>query len=464
MRNLKPTYHLLLFFCSFLYFNFSFGQDLEFVVIFGTEFNEQGWEVLELPDSSFIVGSSRRNLSGGAGSDFLVIKTNSIGQLIWEKTYDLSDDLDQLKGLTQTDDEGFLLVGSSKNNDFNYLIIKIDSDGNFEWMKESEEAGNELLVDAAQIGDFYFFAGYESIEVGDPYDIFLIKTDLNGEVVWKKKFGGPEDDYVFDMLATSNDKIVLAGRYNIDNESDYYMLVLDLDGEISLYNLYGGPGTSQSFQSVAEFENGDLIFSGYSNLDVVGTEKYLTVTKTDPYGGIYWSKSYQGNNFINGAGIDATVDNGFIVTGNKTVQSDANVYLLKCDENGVEEWQTEFGAEGLDYGLAVQQTMDQGFIISGTTASSTPNGDEDIYLIKIGNSNPLDADDYNNKITANIYPKPFSSNLVIEIENPNFEIFEMNLIDQLGRVVYQDSIDIGKRAVDLSFLVAGAYILQLKNK
>ena len=169
------------------------------------------------------------------------------------------------------------------------------------------------------------------------WDIYLIKTDAQGNEIWSKTFGGSEDDYGDAVQQTSDGGYIIAG----------------------MTKSYGAG-------------NGDV---------------YLI--KTDADGNEIWSKTFGGSDHDYSESVQQTTDGGYIIVG----YQNGDVYLLKTDADGNQLWDKNFGSSGKDYGAyvqqitsgshsvtSVQQSSDGRYTIVGTTKSSGMV-DTDVYLV-----------------------------------------------------------------------------------
>ena len=168
-----------------------------------------------------------------------------------------------------------------------------------------------------------------------------------------------------------------------------YLVKTDANGNTLWSKNYGESGSEEA-ESITLLNDGGFAFTGYSN-SVGSGKRDVYLVRTDKSGDTLWTKVFGGQGIDGGKSIDATNDNGFIITGETYSygKGTVNAYLIKTNENGDTAWTRVFGGNGIEQGNSVQQTKDGGYIITGRT-NSFGAGDYDVYLIR--------TDDKGNKL------------------------------------------------------------------
>ncbi|MFW9917256.1 MAG: hypothetical protein ACFFGZ_16750 [Candidatus Thorarchaeota archaeon] len=188
--------------------------------VWNTTFGGPEWEradsVIQTADGGFA-------LAGETGtdplSDFWLVKTDASGQHEWNKTYD-GGALDSAKSMIQTADGGFALAGEAAGETgtdpvSDFWLVKTDASGQHEWNKTYDGGMLDAARSVIQTADGGFaLAGhtYSHDVAGGNIDIWLVKTDANGQMEWAKTFGGPADDAANSVVQTPDGAIVLAGE------------------------------------------------------------------------------------------------------------------------------------------------------------------------------------------------------------------------------------------------------------
>lgn len=249
------------------------------------------------------------------------------------------------------------------------------------------------------------------------YHIFIFLSFpllLNAQaptIQWQKNYGGSLFDGASYILSTSNGYIVSAfsSSSDFDLDTNYggvdaWLFKLDNVGNILWKKSYGG-SNNDYFLSMKETGDGGFIIGGSSfsnDVDVVGNNggEDFWIVKTDSLGIIEWQKNYGGSNNEELVSIQTTYDGGYIASG-VTRSSDGDVsgyhpggmgndfWIIKMDSIGNLQWQKCLGGSGDDYGYEIKQTEDLGYIVVGVTSSLdgdvTPShsSNNDFWVVKI---------------------------------------------------------------------------------
>ncbi|MCH8318611.1 MAG: T9SS type A sorting domain-containing protein [Bacteroidetes bacterium] len=325
--------------------------------------SQSGWSVQQTADSGYIITGQTVDFATTGWFDMFLTYMDSDGNIIWTKTYGLPDSVERAYCVQQTADGGYIITGSIENSisgSYDIYLIKTNTAGDTLWTKAFDQSGYEQGFSVKQTAD----SGYIIVASRGEYTS-LIKTDLQGNMVWAKVF------------------IINAGR------------------------------------EVQQTTDGGYIITGYTNLFGAGGED-IVLLKTDSIGNLEWVKAFGGTNNEKGFSVKQTADGGYIVTGYTTSfgVSGEDVYLIRTDANGDTLWSKTFGGTGSDYGWSVQQTADMGYIITGTRINN-------IFLIKTDSTgNPLWSKTFGGKDANSAYSvqQTFDGGYIISGEI-NYEVY-----------------------------------------
>src|SRR6185369_15785641 len=162
------------------------------------------------------------------GSDFYVIRLDATGQKVWEQSFG-GTDYDALTCLQQTSDGGFILGGVSTSGSgggksasafggYDFWVIRLDTLGNKVWDKSFGGSDNDWLYSVLQTSDGGFALGGWSLSVpsgnktSPAYggaDYWMIRLDAMGTKVWEQAFGGPAYDTLYSLQQTSDGGFLL---------------------------------------------------------------------------------------------------------------------------------------------------------------------------------------------------------------------------------------------------------------
>lgn len=439
---------------------FSFSQ-ITFEKTYGGAIGEQGWEVIQLSDSSFCVAGFT-NSYGEPNGDFYLLKADKFGNLEWMETYG-GPETEYCYAFTNTFDNGYLLAGTTLSYGTGLLddyIIKVDSTGTFEWHKYYGGTEVDKLRDVIQSVDtfYYFLGGTTSFGAGGE-DIQILKTNIVGDTIWTKTYGDTLNDWANCIIQAPDSNLLFAGWTNNygANLGDVLLIKIDTAGNVIWLKTYGGLYLDRGNNVINTFDGGYMI-AGNTQSSTFGTANKLYLIKTDNLGDTIWTKAYNNHYFVNCSYIEQTLDSGYIITGNENISgTNPDLYLFKVDKDGNEEWNVTYGGPNLDYGLCVKQTFDEGFIVSGTN-SSIGAGSEDIYLIKttkLGTVTGMQPEYSINSIK--IYPNPTTGKIRVEAEGmESIEVFDI-----YGKILKGFENHEGLTEIDLSHQPKGIYIIKV---
>ena len=253
---------------------------------------------------------------------------------------------------------GYVIAGSQyscQHGQHDMSVIKVDNSGNVSWSKCYGGGGVDIAYSILRIkgetDSGYIVAGTTLSNDGDVtgnhgfHDVWVIKTDASGNLMWQKTLGGSANDVAWSIKQTRDGGFIVAS----ETESN--------DGDVS-----GNHGMRDYW-----------------------------IVKLDKTGNIMWEKAYGGSLDEYPLSIDVTNDGGFIVAGSAT-SSDGDVssilgmadyWLVKLDSVGTIQWEKSYSGFGIDYATSVVQTKDSGYVISGQS-SYNPNNDGKFHsVIKI---------------------------------------------------------------------------------
>jgi hypothetical protein len=334
---------------------------ITFEKTYGGPDNDIGNSVHQTFDRGYIIAGTIR-ISDTNGYIYL-IKTNEIGNLLWQKKF---GNIYKNEGycVKQTLDGGYIITGSTEyyTSEWDVYLIKTDSNGDLQWQKTFGGYFYNVGKCVQQTRDSGYIITGQAQSLGMEGMLYLIKTDDTGNKQWEKRH-----NLLFavgnDIQQACDDGYIIAG--------EIYLIKADSVGDIQWKKKL------LECRSVQPTSDG-----GY----VAIAGKHLV--KTDTAGNIQWDKILIENTWNYAYSIQVTRDSGYVITGSiRKDEGKSNIYLIKTDARGNLLWQKIFGGKELDEGFSVQQTYDGGYVIVGET-KSFGSGNSDVYLIKtdsIGN-------------------------------------------------------------------------------
>jgi len=377
----------IFFISPFLASSVSIEPKVEWDKTFGGPKDEYGWSVDLTADDGFIIACSTESYGSGS-DDAWVIKTDSLGNIEWSKTFG-GEKYDILYSLKQNPDGSYIGVGEtlSFNSDCSDLwVIKLDSGGNMLWNKTFGDAGFDTGRSVYQTseGDFIISGNYHDNDTDTCY-LWIIKLDSSGNTIWSKKLEGTTW-HSFNTITETSDKgyVVTGTTENFgDGKKDIWIIKLDSGGNIAWNKTFGGTNDDSS-RSIAATNDGGCIILGNTGYYGKGESDGMLV-KLNPEGVIEWNKTYGGADDDLGFAVEQTNDNGYIISGGTKTDSAGflDLWVVKTDFKGNVEWTKIIGGTDYDGGYSIRQVDDNEYIICGTTCSYG-EGKADIWLVKLG--------------------------------------------------------------------------------
>ncbi|MBS1688742.1 MAG: T9SS type A sorting domain-containing protein [Bacteroidetes bacterium] len=361
---------IVLLLCSSSFLSFGQGPKIQWTKCYGGSMHESIYDVQQTADGGYImVGYSYSNdgvvtghFGSGSFTDVLAIKTDALGNIIWIHSFGGSDN-DGAYSVQQTRDGGYIIAGYTYSSD----------------------------------GDV---TGHYS---GLFQDVWILKLDVGGHVIWQKCLGGSDDDFAKSIHQTADGGYIFAGATtsndgNVTNlhkdamgyyTEDMWVVKLDDTGAIQWQKTLGG-GANEEANSVKQTKDGGYIVAGFTfstNGDVAkhygGKDDWdAWAVKLGSSGTIQWSNTFGGTQGDEFSSVIQDLDNSYVFTGYTTSNdydvtdnhlnagsSTQDLWVVKLGLSGSLTWQKCFGGSMLETGNEIRQDSDSGYVIAGYTDS-----------------------------------------------------------------------------------------------
>jgi hypothetical protein len=296
---------------------------------------------------------------------------------LWTRTFG-GDGADYAVSVQKTFDGGFISLCQTSSfgaGSSDIWLIKTDEEGNEQWQQTFGGAETEYAGDIKQTADIgYIIVGTTESYGSDYNKIWLIKTDEFGNELWSQLYGN-FDNRGNSVVQTSDGGYIIAGATWITGNNNYFDAILiktDANGNEEWSQTYGSTFWDEALY-IQQNENNEYLICGLHG------ETQGWFFKTDSDGSMIWSQSFSvwGHNYIVQF-IEAT-DQGYILTGN-TYSAESAILVIKTDENGNEEWIQTIDVSDYDSSSSICEAASEGYIIAGSTYM---NNYGEIWLINI---------------------------------------------------------------------------------
>jgi hypothetical protein len=391
-----------------------------------------GASLEQTTDSGFIITGGYRD-SASDYNDVYLIKTDIYGDILWTKTFGgiYSDDG---KCVQQTTDGGFIILGSSESFSVDGIyLIKTDSTGNIIWSKIIGGTYSHVGYSIKQTTDGgYIITGYiQSSFSGNSQDVYLVKTDATGNLIWSKAFGGSARDEGYSVQQTSDGGFIIAGLTGSFGVDDTYLIKTDSVGNLVWSKVFVGDGNETYAQQT---NDGGYIISG--------NRQSPLLIKTDVSGNPIWIKKIEILPYSESNYVEQTTDGGYIISGIQFPEESIwrNALSIKTDSTGNLNWIMTYGGPYDDQlAYMAKQTTDKGFVITGAYGAPSLAG---VYLIKtdsMGNSGCIQQSSFapvytfpTSVINASTAINSASSVIITPVASVSSSSFSTTLCTSLG--------------------------------
>ncbi|MFB6306637.1 MAG: hypothetical protein ABEH43_06565, partial [Flavobacteriales bacterium] len=275
----------------------------------GTGDEYPAWEIIKTQDGNYLITGTTTSWGAG-GSDIFLMKFNADGDTLWTKTYGGSGD-ETGGDIIQASNGDLIIVGLTKSfgsgsNDV--LMIRTDSVGNEKWSKTyggGDDEPETPNINEQKNGDLLVISSTKTGDVGGTTDIYVLKTDSVGNKLWGKKLGESNLDQLFDLIELKNKSYIISESRNTSTccagEPDFTLLKLNSDGD-TIWTKGVGFNDWDRGISLALDKDSNLVCTGLLK-DESSTINSPAFLKFDTAGTLLSKKFYQ-SNIDNGTAIN----------------------------------------------------------------------------------------------------------------------------------------------------------------
>jgi hypothetical protein len=409
--------------------------------------------IKQTPDGYIIIGSSyssHGDVTGQHGTgftdDYWIVKLDLDGKTKWEKS----------------------LGGTNRDLGFS---IDLTPDGGYIAAGVSQSVNGNVT-------------GHHSDTTTSDY--WIVKLDSLGNILWEKSFGGMKDDYCYNIHQTSDHGFIVAGSTSSDDgdvstnkgNEDIWIIKLDSLGNLLWQKSYGGSNVDVC-HSISPVKDNGYIAAGYTasnDRDVTGHQNGMAdywIIRIDSVGKLLWQRTFGGSSNDVAYSVRQTFDDGFIIAGEAEsdngdvsgIHGESDYWIVKLDSTGKLQWQKTLGGSSVDFAFSIVQTSDSGFVVAGS--SDSDDGDvtdhhfhEDYWVVKLGYGAPSSVISHSNAKQVHCFPNPFSQQTEIEFGEILHTASELIIYNVLG--VEMERLHLGEAASNIIIhrgnLTSGAYI------
>ncbi len=455
----------------------SWGQ-INFFKLFTNNGADFGHGVVQLEDSSYVITGS--SSSFGATSQAFLLKIDSMGNYLWSNQYG-GTEMEQGRRVLYKDDFGFFICGytnSMGNGGFDYYLAKVDEDANLEWEKAIGGYGWEKVHDAAMTRDTgTIMVGETSSNPTDNLDMYIVRTDIAGDTLWTRTYGGSGDDYLSSIRQHNDSMYVVGGRKWIADSAMFkgYMAYIKDDGTLMWEDTMGINGSYW----INDVEVEDTRFVGIGGTSGGGKDGIDFYFYPVDFGGGALGpleSPNPGDENFQHITTYGPADDFYIASTNIdqwSYEGGVDVRVSKFLTNMA--WQNGFaiGHPDPDVPGDIIRTSDGGALVVGYTTGVISGGNE-VFVAKIGPGNAnfpnpqmdlivdaiVSVEEVIEDVDMAIYPNPASTG--ISIETSLVDYTDVALRDASGKLVASEKMQL-TTSMNVSQLSDGWYILEISG-
>jgi hypothetical protein len=381
-----------LFYCCFVTSVLSgFAQkDTAWVRTYGGKSVDLARCVRQVHDGGFVLAGMTSSFGLGESSMYLV-RTDSNGIHLWSNTYG-GGNISQAYAVRETADKGFALLGytnSAGGGGYDMFLVKTDSSGQLLWSKTygGKDWDFGYGMEVLQDGGFILCGETSSFSNGGS-DVYVVRTNSVGDTLWTRHYGGAGTDIGYSVASQQDSSYVVVGETtSAAGDLDALCLRYDTKGNLLAAKTYGGAGDDLLNEVTVARDKG-LLMIGSSNSAPNAGDFDLYEVKADSTGQKLWSNTQGGSASDRGYGIRETRLGDLDVVGYSDSYNGLGgrgMLILRLMQNG--GWQitgASFGGIADEEGYSVALTQTGGVVYAGYT-TSFGQGLQDMYFVKIKN-------------------------------------------------------------------------------
>ena len=267
--------------------------------------------IKQTADGGYIVGAmSDSGISGDktensrGTSDYWILKLDAVGNIIWQKTYG-GKHVEANTRVVETPDGGYFVTGRSESDVtgdktipskgmVDFWLLKLNSTGGIVWQKGIGGSGNDMFSGSLPTseGGYLLYGTSFSMISGDKTEVsrglsdyWIVKIDVDGNILWDKTYGGNLEDDLKHVIQTTDGGYLLGGisRSSISGDKtepsrinyDYWILKLNSTGSLVWQKTIGG-NAADYVSEVKQLQDGTYLVSGHSQSPISGDKTQNT--------------------------------------------------------------------------------------------------------------------------------------------------------------------------------------------
>ena len=294
--------------------------------------------IIKTSDGHFLLVYSKYESVGSTDRDIQMVKFDEFGEIIFQKEFDNPYNTIAVQTL-ETNDLGFIMVGathSGANTDTTrYYLQKTDSLGNFEWEQTYLLESSSVAFSVQQTWDLgYIISGF-GFSYETNHDIYVVRTNHLGEVIWERNYGGPDSDCAGRLVRLDAFSYLITSCQEVDGIDKMYHLKIDDNGEVLWERVYNEFAEYTALQTTAVIKPDFGYIGAAFTFNELGNPSNI-IMDFDANGNINWQKeiTIDPHQEVYLKDIEATADGGYVLAGYQFWEAPQKGWILKIDGEG----------------------------------------------------------------------------------------------------------------------------------
>ncbi|MFH1005457.1 MAG: T9SS type A sorting domain-containing protein [Bacteroidota bacterium] len=452
---------------AFLFSLISYGQfsfpDTAWIYTYGGAGMDEGRDIQYTSDGGFIIAGTT-NFYGSGNTAIYLIKVDSNCTHQWSKAIG-GIGIEWGFSVKQTFDKGFVVAGYT--NSFGYggydmYLVKTDSAGNILWEKTYGGTNWDFAYCVQQTSDSGFVLCGSTFSFGNGNeDSYIVKTNKNGDTLWTRTTGGDSTDIAYSIIIYNDSTYLFTGETNSfgKGSSDVYFGTINKQGTFSTHT-FGTTKSDKGYCIEKTFDNNVVIFGETDSIPAPTiTGKNELLLKLNAQGMLQWTQILGSAGEDIGRAVKEKTNGDLLTCGsiNPSGMGGSGLHIQMLNSGGWWKSGPAFGGSGDEKGYALIITPKKEVAFIGST-TSYGQGMQDVYLIKMKSDSivmdyslvinkfkdttlsPLGIQEHISNSFVQIYPNPFHESAILQITNPQITDYELKIYDLYGREVMTDFI------------------------
>lgn len=250
---------------------------------YGTYDDNSITSIVAAGDGGFIVGGWSY-LGRERRHDAVVFKTDSEGNILWSRHYG-TENYEGVRDIVKIDDGNFIFVGltSTDSTQYDIWLVKINQYGEIIWQKSFVGIGNESPINIHNFNGNYLIVGTSDSFGDGTKDIIMLAINENGDLVWAYNYPDSFETYITNSAKFKQNKILTVGSASKKNpwNNEFLLAIFNTDGELENGKLFGGTQDELGY-AVADLD-GSIVAGGYSYSFSNGNSDIILIKTNDEF-------------------------------------------------------------------------------------------------------------------------------------------------------------------------------------